>query len=70
MPIRRKVESSAIASISWNAETQILTVHFTRGQTYQYMNVTQGEYDDFMAAPSLGQYFNSTFKLAHAYVQR
>jgi KTSC domain len=70
MPVRKKVDSSAIGSISWNAETMILTVHFTRGQTYQYFNVTQGEYDDFMAADSLGRYFNTVFKLAHGYAQR
>lgn len=70
MPVRKKVESSAIGSIAWNKDTQELTVYFTKRGAYVYFNVTQGEYLAFLNAPSLGTYFNNEFKLAHGYARK
>jgi hypothetical protein len=53
-----KVESSAIERIYYSARRRELFVAFTSGRVYVYFDVPQQEYDDFLAAPSLGQYFN------------
>jgi hypothetical protein len=51
-----KVESSAIERIYYSARRRELFVAFTSGRVYVYFDVPQQEYDDFLAAPSLGQY--------------
>jgi hypothetical protein len=53
-----KVESSAIERIYYSARRRELFVAFTSGRVYVYFDVPQQEYDDFLAAPSLGPYFN------------
>ena len=49
------VSSSAIRQISWKDEQ--ITVVFNRGGTYSYPG-SRELYQDFVSAPSKGQYFN------------
>ena len=50
--LRYSVSSSRISSVGW--ENNTLEVEFHNGAVYQYYDVTQSEYDNFMNAPSLG----------------
>jgi hypothetical protein len=55
--------SSVIAAMTYDAEQRTLTIIY-RGKrgTYRYYNVAPEEYDEFLAAPSKGQFLNHTFK--------
>jgi len=53
------VSSSAIKQISWKDEQ--ITVVFRRGGSYSYPG-SREVYQDFIAAPSIGQYFNQYIK--------
>ena len=52
------VTSSVIARIRHEAATRVLTVTFLSGRTYAYDGVSRRLYDDFLAAPSHGAFFN------------
>jgi hypothetical protein len=52
-----KVNSSNISSIAFDPETDTLTVEFTNGDSYDYMNVPPQVYRAFGAAGSAGAYF-------------
>jgi KTSC domain len=55
--------SSVIAAMSYNDETQTLTIVY-RGKrgVYRYFNVPPEEFAAFRAAPSKGVYLNEIFK--------
>jgi hypothetical protein len=57
-PIMPEVHSTAIARIYYSARRHELFVSFNSGRVYVYFGVPEQEYRDFLAAPSLGQYFN------------
>jgi hypothetical protein len=63
-----EVQSSAIERIYYSAKRRELFVAFTSGRVYVYFGVPQQEYDDFLSAPSLGQYFN--FRIRDRYEYR
>ena len=64
------VVSSQIHAIGYDPETQNLAVRFTRGygekrgpgSLYHYANVTQEDYDAFLAAESKGKHFGQHIK--------
>ncbi len=64
------VDSTQIHSIGYDPETQTLAVRFTRGygdkrgpgSLYHYANVTQEDYDAFLAAESKGKHFGQHIK--------
>lgn len=64
------VDSSQIHSIGYAPETQTLAIRFTRGyganrgpgSLYHYQNVTQEDYDAFLAAESKGKHFGQHIK--------
>jgi hypothetical protein len=58
---RRPVESSNIASIGWepdseDATTGTLEVEFHHGGVYQYSAVPEQEYQNLIGASSIGRY--------------
>lgn len=59
MPKRLTFDSSVIAALTYDADTNTLDVEFTTGRKYRYWMVPLAVYEAFIAAPSLGQYFNS-----------
>ena len=63
---RHDVESSQIKSIGYERHDceiiGILEVEFKGGSVYQYKNVSQENFDAFMAAESKGIYFGSKIK--------
>lgn len=61
---REAVTSSSIAAIGYEAGTETLEVEFTNGSVYQYYNVPQVTYDQFMASGSIGQFFHANIRNA------
>jgi len=53
---REYVSSSNVVSVGYDAASQTLEVEFRSGGVYQYYNVPQGVYDQFMSAPSKGRF--------------
>lgn len=56
------VDSSNIDAVGYDAETETLHVKFRSGDIWEYDRVPEREYDRFMAAPSLGKYFNKDIR--------
>jgi hypothetical protein len=65
--IRDSVASSTVASVGYDAGSQTLEVEFLSGSVYQYYNVTEGTYDEFMRAASKGQFIHVYLKNAYPY---
>lgn len=56
---REPVESEAIRSIGFDAQTQTLEIEFTNGSVYRYYAVPEGVYIRFMQPHcSKGKFFN------------
>ncbi len=65
---RKRVKSSAIRSVGYNEEENLLEVEILEtGRTYQYKDVPLEEYISFMEAPSLGVYYNKVIKDKYEY---
>lgn len=69
MPIVKliEVESSQIHAIGHDPETNTLAIRFKnyKGEPtslYHYANVSQKQFDDFLAAPSKGRHFGLDIK--------
>ena len=56
------VDSSNIAAIGYDANSQTLEVEFLNGSIYQYYAVPQYIYDGLMSADSHGKYFDANVK--------
>jgi hypothetical protein len=62
MPFEFKpVQSSQFKAVAYDPTTQKMRINFGKS-TYEYANVAQKDYDEFMAAPSLGSHFGAKFK--------
>lgn len=61
---RQSVESSNLASIGYDAESEILEIEFNHGGIYQYFDVPENVYNELMSANSHGQYFDRNIKKA------
>lgn len=59
---REYVSSSNIASIGYDAMSEILEVEFNNGAVYQYYNVPKRLYNGLMEADSKGRYFDAYIK--------
>ena len=59
---RMPVQSSNIASVGYDPETNILEIEFTTGAVYDYPGVPQAKYDEMLMAPSVGRYFAAEIK--------
>ena len=54
---RDSVSSSNIVSVGYDSASDTLEVEFMSSSVYQYYNVPQSVYDNFVAAPSVGKFF-------------
>ncbi|MGY4539362.1 hypothetical protein ACVW0P_003796 [Mucilaginibacter sp. UYNi724] len=60
---RRKVQSSALQSIGYDPEQQILELEFRdNGGVWQYFNFKPASYKKFVNAESLGNFFVTRIK--------
>jgi hypothetical protein len=51
------VDSSAIASVGYDAELRMLEVEFSSGSVYDYFGVTERLFRSFLDASSKGRFF-------------
>lgn len=62
----RTVDSSQIAAIGHDPETNTMAVQFKKkdgpGSTYTYAAVTADQFAEFVGAESIGQHFGANFK--------
>ena len=58
------VESSHIAAIAYDPETEILEVQFRNGDCWSYAYVHQDLFDHFVSASSIGSFFTSRIQPA------
>ena len=56
---RRPIDSSAIASVGYDAAKEELEVEVRSGNVYRYFDVPQEVYQDLLQAPSKGRFFGS-----------
>lgn len=66
---RTPVQSSNIASIGYDEDSNTLEIEFRNGGVYQYFDVPFHEYDDLMGAESKGQYLANHIKGHYRYVK-
>ena len=64
---RDLVNSSSIRSIGYDRSTDTLEVEFVNGSIYQYYDVPDNIYENFMVAPSKGQFFNTYVRNYYLY---
>ena len=64
---RRPVRSSDIASIGYDAQSNVLEVEFLNGAVYQYYQVPQAVYEGLMNANSHGGYLAAHVKGVYQY---
>ena len=66
---REYVASSNIVSVGYDETSQTLEVEFKDGAVYQYYNVGQNIYDEFIKSPSKGQFLSYQIKNAFPYTR-
>ena len=54
---RKVIQSSALAEVGYDAETQVLEVLFPSRALWRYYSVPKTTYEALLSAPSAGQYF-------------
>jgi KTSC domain len=59
---RAQLNSSAISSAAYDDETQVLTVTFTSGRSYDHPGVPFDIYEGLAESPSPGRYWNTEIK--------
>lgn len=64
---RIQVNSTNIRSIGYDKLTAILEVEFTSGDVYQYFNVPEYLYQQFLNASSHGQFLNDNIRYNYRY---
>lgn len=64
---RVSVSSSNIRSIGHDPQSATLEVEFTSGDVYQYFNVPDHLYQQFLHASSHGQFLNDNIRYSYRY---
>lgn len=62
-----QVNSSNIAAVRYDPETQAVYVKFLNGSTYAYKGVPEHEFENLRTAPSVGSYLNRNYKNVYPY---
>ena len=64
---RKPIRSTSICSVAYEPATMTLELELRDGTVYQYFNVPEQVYQDFLAATFTGSYFNSYIKNCYSY---
>jgi KTSC domain len=64
------VDSSAVSSIEYDPDRKEMYVTFTSGSRYTYFKVPQDVYENWLAAPSIGEYFSEHIRDRYEYARR
>lgn len=57
-----KCESGLLKEHGYEPSTGLMHLRFASGRLFEYSGVPQKVYDDLVAAPSMGKYFNQSIK--------
>jgi len=66
---RIPVDSSNIADVGYDDANMTLEVGFRNGTVYQYFDVPQTLYQEFMGADSKGTFLNANIKNSYRYTK-
>lgn len=66
---RLPVESSAVASVGYDARTRTLEVEFAGGGVYRYLGVPPREHETLLRADSIGAYVNRSIKPRYRFLR-
>ena len=66
---RTPVSSSNVSSIGYDPSTLTLEVEFTNGSIYQYFDVQEMVYQEFMRASSKGKFLHANIKNHYRYTR-
>ena len=61
------VDSSNVAAVGFDEESQTLQIEFKNGAAYQYFDVPEAIYKGLLGAPSVGQFLNQQVKGSYRY---
>ena len=61
------VASSSVRTVGYDESAQTLEVEFQNRRIYQYYGVPKNMHNQFMVAPSKGQFFNIYIKNQYPY---
>lgn len=64
---RTPVSSSNIRSIGYDSQSATLKVEFSSGDIYQYFDVPEHLYQQFLHASSHGQFLNDNIRYSYRY---
>jgi len=67
---RIQVNSSNIRSIGYDVTSSILEVEFTSNEVYQYFNVPEYLFQQFLNAQSHGQFLNDNIRYNYRYQKK
>jgi KTSC domain len=67
MPRMHRVESSWVAAIGYDEETEDVHVELIEGGRYVYVGVAPEVWRDFLAAESKGTFVNEVLKPGHRF---
>ncbi len=59
--------SSVIQSYNYDAEREVLKIHFRSGSIYSYQDVPLTEFEAFKTSFSKGQYLNNVIKAKYRF---
>lgn len=59
---RTPVSSSNVVAVDYDPSRMTLEVEFYNGSVYQYFDVPEAEYQEFLGAESKGKYLNANIK--------
>ena len=65
----QSVSSSTIERVAYDRQTMTLSVEFKNGTVYQYFDVPEYVFSEFIAAGSPGQYLAQNIKRAYRYAR-
>lgn len=65
----QQVNSSNLAEVGYDTETQTLTIVFRKSGTYEFFDVPETVYQELMAAGSLGDYFARSIRGKYRYAK-
>ena len=59
---REAVESSNLAEVGYDPTTHTVEIQFKKGAVYQYYEVPEDVYEEFVASKSIGKAFSQLIK--------
>ena len=63
------IKSTNIKKAGYNPETEVLTILFKTGKCYEYLEVSEKVWDEFLASKSAGSFFHKNIKNAYEWME-